>query len=75
MFGVQIRVFKVKESIYVGFKLIVYVSHLGFLTLHQFETHINGFLEPESPNFDPNHGFLSSIDTEIITFLPKEAAM
>ena len=39
MFGVKIRVFKVKESIYVSFKLIhiqkcsffdMHVSHLGF---------------------------------------------
>ena len=36
---------------------------------------MNGFLEPESPNFDPNHTFLSSIETEIITFLPKKAAI
>ena len=45
------------------------------LALHQFETHINGFLEPESPNFDPNHAFLSSIEAEIINFLPKKAAI
>ena len=40
MFGVKIRIFKVKESIYVGLKSIhiqkclfldIYVSHLGFL--------------------------------------------
>ena len=36
---------------------------------------INGLPEPESPNFDPNHAFLSSIETEIITFLPKKAAI
>ena len=41
--------------------------------MHQFETHINGFLEPESPNFDSNHAFLSSIEAEIISFLPKKA--
>ena len=34
-----------------------------------------GFLEPESPNFGPNHAFLSSIEAEIITFLPKKAAI
>ena len=33
---------------------------------------MNGFLEPESPNFDPNHAFLSSIEAEIIAFLPKK---
>ena len=36
---------------------------------------MNGFLEPESPNFDPNHAFLSSLEAEIITFLPKKAAI
>ena len=45
---------------------------LDFEALHQFETHMNGFLEPESANFDPNHAFLSSIEAEIITFLPKK---
>ena len=35
---------------------------------------MNGFLETESPNFDPNHAFLSSIEAEIITFLPKKTA-
>ena len=48
---------------------------LDLYALHQFETHINGFLEPESPNFDPNHAFLSSLEAEIITFLPKKAAI
>ena len=33
------------------------------------------FLEPESPNFVPNHAFLSSIEAEIITFLPKKVAI
>ena len=48
---------------------------LDFKALHQFETHINGFIRPESPNFDPNHAFLSCIEAEIITFLPKKAAI
>ena len=50
---------------------------LDFEALHQFETHINGFLEPESPNFDLNHAFLSSIEADIITlsFLPKKAVI
>ena len=43
--------------------------------LHQFETYINGFLKPKSLHFDPNHAFLSSIEAEIITFLPKKAAI
>ena len=48
---------------------------LDFEAVHQFETHINGLLEPLSPNFNPNHAFLSSIEAEIITFLPKKAAI
>ena len=43
--------------------------------MHQFETHINGFLEPEYPNFDCNNAFLTSIEAEIITFLPKKAVI
>ena len=43
--------------------------------LHQLETHINGFLGPESPNFDPKHAFLSSIEADVITFLPIKAAI
>ena len=53
----------------------VYVSHLGFASPASFETYINGFLESESPNFDPNHAVLSSLEAEIITFLPKKAAI
>ena len=30
---------------------------------------------PESPNFDPNHAFLSSIEAEIITFSAKKVAI
>ena len=48
---------------------------LDFQALHQFEAYINGFLKSESPNFDPNHAFLSSLEAEIITFLPKKAAI
>ena len=29
---------------------------------------MNGFLDLEYPNFDPKHGFLSSIEAEIISF-------
>ena len=47
---------------------------LEFKALQQFETHINGFLQPESPNFDQKHAVLSSIEAEIITFLPRKAA-
>ena len=53
----------------------VYVSHLGLLSPASIETHINAFLEPEFPNFDPNHAFLPSLEAEIITFLPKNVAI
>ena len=36
---------------------------------------MNGFLEPESTSFDPNHAFLSGLEAEIITFLPKKVAI
>ena len=36
--------------------------------LHYLESH-------ESPNFDPNNAFLSRLEAEIITFLPKKAAI
>ena len=39
-----------------------------FLDMYQLETHINGFLDIEYPNFDPKHGFLSSVGAEIISF-------
>ena len=32
------------------------------------------FPEIEYSNFDPKHGFLSSIEAEIISFLPNKAA-
>ena len=44
-----------------------------YVCMHQFETHINGFLEPESSNFDPKYVFLSCIEAEIITFISKKA--
>ena len=39
-----------------------------FLDMYQFETYINGFLDLEYPNFDLKHGFLSSVEAEIISF-------
>ena len=45
------------------------------LALHHFETYINGFLEPESLNFYPNHALQSSVEAEIIIFLPKKVAI
>ena len=41
---------------------------LDFYDMYQFETYINGFLDLEYPNFDPKHGFLSSVEAEIISF-------
>ena len=39
-----------------------------YLDMYQFETYINGFLDLEYPNFDPKHGFLNSVEAEIISF-------
>ena len=36
--------------------------------MYQFETYIHGFLDLEYPNFDTKHGFLSSVEAEIISF-------
>ena len=44
-----------------------------YVCMHQFVTHINGFLEPESSNFDPKYAFLSCLEAEIITFISKKA--
>ena len=41
---------------------------LDFYDMYQFETYINGFLDP---NFDPKHGFLSSVEAEIISFFQR----
>ena len=38
-------------------------------------TYINDFLDPESPYFDPNHTFLSSIGAEIYTFMTERATI
>ena len=51
------------------------LAMFDYSALHQFETHINGFLDPEPPNFDPNHDFLSSIEAEMINLLPKKRAL
>ena len=44
---------------------------LDFYDMYQFETYINGFLDLEYPNFDPKHGFLSSVEAEIISFFKE----
>ena len=51
------------------------MGHYTVYVSHQFKVNIHGFLEPEYPNFDPNHAFLSVIEAEIITFLPKKVAI
>ena len=48
---------------------------LDFYDLCHFETCINGFLYLKFPTFDRKHGFLSSIEAEIISFLQKKAAI
>ena len=48
---------------------------LDFQALHQTKIYINGFLDPESPKFDPSYASISSIEAEIITFMQKKAAI
>ena len=48
---------------------------LDFYDLYQFETYINGFFDLKSPNSDPKHYFLSSIEAKIASFLQKKAAI
>ena len=35
---------------------------MDFYDVYNFETYMNGFLDLEYPNFDPKHGFLSSVE-------------
>ena len=44
---------------------------LDFYEVYTFETYINGFLDLEYPNFYPRHGFLSSVEAEIINFYQR----
>ena len=44
---------------------------LDFYDMYQFETYINGFLDPNYPNFDPKHGCLNSVEAEIISFFQR----
>ena len=39
--------------------------------MYQFETYINGFLDPNCPNFDPKYGYLSSVEAEIISLFQR----
>ena len=48
---------------------------LDFYDLDQFKNYMNGFPDLKSPNFDPKHDFLRSIEAEIISFLLKTAAI
>ena len=48
---------------------------MNFYDVYKFETYMNGFLDLEYPNFDPKHCFLSSIEAEIISFLPSKSAI
>ena len=41
---------------------------LDFYDVYNFETYIHGFLDLEYPIFDPKHGFLSSVEADIISF-------
>ena len=49
----------------------MHVQKRTFLDMYRFETYINGFLDLEYPNFDPKHGFLSSVEAEIISFFQR----
>ena len=80
MFGVKIRIFNVKKSIHVGFKLI-HIQQCSFfghvcqpfwISMICIILELHEFSDLKYPNFDPSHAFLSSIEAEI-TFLPKTA--
>ena len=49
----------------------MHVQKRTFLDMYQFKTYINGFLDLEYPNFDTKHGFLSSVEAEIISFCQR----
>ena len=44
---------------------------LDFYDVYNFETYINGSLDLEYPIFDTKHGFLSSVEAEIISFCQR----
>ena len=44
---------------------------LDFYDLYDFEAYMDGFFDLKSPNFNPKHGFLSSIKS---VFCHKNAA-
>ena len=72
---------EVRESIHVVLKLIqiieikdgLYVcpKKEHFWKCIKFETDKLTFLDLEYPNFDPKHGFLSSVEAEIISFFQR----
>ena len=49
----------------------MHVQKKNIFDMYRFETYINGFLDLEYPNFDPKHGFLSSVEAEIISFFQR----
>ena len=59
---------EILQQIYVSQKMgnIQYMlAILDIQAMNHFESYTNGLLEPESPNFDPNHMFLSIIEDEM----------
>ena len=46
----------------------MHVQKKNIFDMYQFETYINGFLHLEYPKFDTKHGFLSSVEAEILSF-------
>ena len=44
---------------------------LDFYDVYNSETYMDGFLDLEYPIFDPKHGFLSSVEAEIISFCQR----
>ena len=51
--------------------LMVLVGSVNRINVTERITIINGFLDLEYPNFDPKHGFLSSVEAEIISFCQR----
>ena len=47
---------------------------LDFYDVYNLETYMNGFLDLEYPIFDTKHGFLSSVEAEIISIFAKEGS-
>ena len=72
MVGVKIRRFRLKESIYMGLKLMqglkfrdIYCIIPHLFAYKVLESYINGFLDLEYPNF------LSNVEAEIRSFFQR----